>query len=143
MIQGGNVVGSEALAMKPIERTKREVERVSIFFSTFSLARLTIHSTIGGFRWLLSKTSFPVPSLLFHPAHNASGSILPTILAGKKPLIYVSVSETSRDYVIIYKAGLAGVALGALLIDVPHIGHSNAMLVSSSPWRYRSTSLQQ
>ena len=131
-------VGFKALAVKAMESLTRELKRVSILFSTFALARLTIlvwiiyafdywgFSVAGKQYRILHSVLKPVTN-----AHSASGSFLPTILARKNKAIHVSISETYRDYIIIYTPGLAGVALGALFIQIPHIGRKYAMFLSS------------
>jgi MFS family permease len=60
------------------------------------------------------------------------GSFLPTILARKNSAINVSLSETYRDYVIIYLPGIVGVMLGSSMVYVPRIGRKWAMVVSSA-----------
>jgi hypothetical protein len=57
---------------------------------------------------------------------------LPTILKRKNSSINVSISETYRDYVIIYLPGVSGVALGASMVYVPRIGRKWAMVFSSA-----------
>ncbi|KUJ21677.1 MFS sugar transporter-like protein [Mollisia scopiformis] len=117
MIREGNLVGSKRFVDAPMESIKTELKRVSILFSTATLARLTI------LVWIIYAFDYW--------GFSVAGSFLPTILARKNSSINVSISETYRDYIIIYTPGLVGVALGALLIQVPHVGRKYAMFTSS------------
>ncbi|KAF8851682.1 MFS sugar transporter-like protein [Acephala macrosclerotiorum] len=102
---GGNVVAPKEFMDAPMKSIKRELERVSVLFSTPTLARLTI------LVWITYAFDYWGFSI--------AGSFLPTILARKNSSINVSISETYRDYIIICTPRPVGVALGALLIQVP------------------------
>ncbi|KAE8440922.1 hypothetical protein EG329_006319 [Mollisiaceae sp. DMI_Dod_QoI] len=117
MIREGNAAQSKTFVDAPIKSIKVELKRINILFSTPTLARLTI------LVWIIYAFDYWGFSL--------AGSFLPTILARKNSSINVSLSETYRDYIIIYTPGLIGVALGAFLIQVPHVGRKYAMLISS------------
>ena len=61
-----------------------------------------------------------------------SGTYLPKILLVKNTAIKLTISETYRDFVIIYICGVPGVLAGALMYGVPRVGRKWAMVVSSA-----------
>lgn len=61
-----------------------------------------------------------------------AGSFLPTILGHKNSSIDVAISETYRDYNIIYCPGTIGVARGSFTEIFPSIGRKQAMVLSSA-----------
>jgi len=101
-----------------MQQVKNEFARIKILFSTSALTRLTI------LVWIIYAFDYW--------AFSVAGSFLPTILLRKNQAISVSVSETYRDYVIIYLPGIVGVALGSLMVYVPRIGRKWAMVFSAA-----------
>lgn len=59
------------------------------------------------------------------------GFYLPTILAIKNSALHLSLEFTYRSYIYIYLPGVVGVALGAMLYQVPTIGRKWTMVTSS------------
>ncbi|KAH8663152.1 MFS transporter [Tricladium varicosporioides] len=108
---------SEPTIFNTIAKTKSELKRILMLFSTPTLTRLTI------LVW--------VTYAFDYWGFSIAGAFLPTILARKNSSINVSITETYRDYVIIYLPGIAGVALGASMVYVPRIGRKWAMVTSS------------
>jgi hypothetical protein len=84
------------------EKVKFEVVRLKILFSTPTLIRITL------LVWVIYAFDYWGFSI--------AGSFLPTILRAKNSEIQVSVSETYRDYVIIFLPGIVGVGLGAFMV---------------------------
>ncbi|KAK0130044.1 hypothetical protein ONS96_000582 [Cadophora gregata f. sp. sojae] len=119
MLKDG-VPGQTAVTAKPpfLQQIKNEFARIKILFSTSALTRLTI------LVWIIYAFDYW--------AFSVAGSFLPTILLRKNSKINVSVSETYRDYVIIYLPGIVGVALGSLMVYVPRIGRKWAMVFSAA-----------
>ncbi|KAH7305610.1 major facilitator superfamily domain-containing protein [Rhexocercosporidium sp. MPI-PUGE-AT-0058] len=112
-------VSSDATAkLSFLQQVKIEFARIKILFSTPSLTRITI------LVWAIYAFDYW--------AFSVAGSFLPTILLRKNSAINVSVSETFRDYVIIYLPGILGVALGALMVYVPRIGRKWAMVFAAA-----------
>lgn len=66
-------------------------------------------------------------TLTFHQ----TGTYLPKIIAIKNGSLNLSLDFTYRSYLLIYFPGVFGVALGALLYNVPHIGRKWTMAVSA------------
>ncbi|RDW88842.1 hypothetical protein BP6252_00874 [Coleophoma cylindrospora] len=91
--------------------------RLKLLFSTPTLTRLTI------LVWLIYAFDYW--------GFSVAGSFLPTILARKNSSINVSISETYRDYILIYLPGILGVALGAYMVSTPRVGRKWAMATSS------------
>ncbi|KAL3427783.1 membrane transporter [Phlyctema vagabunda] len=114
----------DMLSQQSLHKTKSireqivfEVKRTGILFSTPLLTRLTI------LVWIIYAFDYW--------GFSVAGSFLPTILARKNSSIDVSISETYRDYIIIYLPGIVGVALGAYMVYVPRVGRKWAMVFSS------------
>lgn len=63
---------------------------------------------------------------------NCVGNLLPKILLEKNSAIRVSVTETYRNFIIIYTCGIPGVLLGACMYGVPVVGRKWAMVGSSA-----------
>ncbi|KAF4636957.1 hypothetical protein G7Y89_g1135 [Cudoniella acicularis] len=101
-----------------LKKTKSEFKRISVLFSTPTLVCLTV------LIWITYAFDYWGFSIV--------GAFLPTILAHKNSSIHVSISETYRDYVIIYLPGIVGVGLGASMVYVPRIGRKWAMVFSSA-----------
>ncbi|RPA85102.1 MFS general substrate transporter [Ascobolus immersus RN42] len=100
------------------EKVKFELMRMKILFSSAMLIRLTL------LVWVIYAFDYWGFSI--------AGSFLPTILLKKNSAINVSISETYRDYIIIYLPGIVGVALGALMVKVNRVGRKWAMVISSA-----------
>ncbi|KAH7377523.1 major facilitator superfamily domain-containing protein [Cadophora sp. MPI-SDFR-AT-0126] len=119
MLKDGEPAQSVQPAKPPfLQQVKNEFARIRILFSTSALTRLTI------LVWVIYAFDYW--------AFSVAGSFLPTILLRKNSAINVSVSETYRDYVIIYLPGILGVALGSLMVYVPRIGRKWAMVFSAA-----------
>jgi len=119
MLKDGVPTQNAEVANPPfMQQVKNEFSRIKILFSTSALTRLTI------LVWIIYAFDYW--------AFSVAGSFLPTILLRKNQAISVSVSETYRDYVIIYLPGIVGVALGALMVYVPRIGRKWAMVFSAA-----------
>ncbi|KAH6678394.1 major facilitator superfamily domain-containing protein [Halenospora varia] len=100
-------------------RTKSELKRMSILFSTPTLTRLTILVWIA---YAFDYWGFSVTGKCFLANDSCS----------EKLLNQLSISMTYRDYVIIYLSGIVGVALGAAMVYVSRIGRKWAMVTSSA-----------
>lgn len=113
-----------------------EFSRFKILFSTAAMGRLSILIWITyifdywGFSIAgeVHVLSFIISFTLTH----MSGSLLPKILLKKNSTIHVSVTETYRNFIIIYLCGIPGVLLGAAMYGVPIMGRKWAMVVSSA-----------
>ncbi|CZT09145.1 related to 4-hydroxybenzoate transporter [Rhynchosporium agropyri] len=94
-----------------------EFSRIGVLFTTASMARLTI------LVWIIYAFDYW--------AFSIAGSFLPTILLKKNSAINVSVSETYRDYIIIYLPGIVGVGLGAGMIRFGRLGRKWTMVFAA------------
>ena len=117
---GTVVLGAGAKQAKSSIATKVKLEftRYKLLFANATIARLTI------LVW--------ITYIFDYWAFSVAGSFLPTILLAKNKEIKVTVSETYRNYIIIYTPGIVGVLLGALMYAVPFIGRKYGMVISSA-----------
>jgi MFS family permease len=99
-------------------KVKLEFARYKILFSSPKVSYVTIMV------WLAY--------VFDYFAFSVAGTYLPRILLDKGAATNVSVSETYRDYIIIYLPGTVGVLLGTCMYAVPLIGRKWGMVVSSA-----------
>lgn len=113
------ILGDGAKQLKATwgEKIKLEFVRYRLLFANFNMARLTI------LVWIIY--------IFDYWGFSIAGGFLPKILLIKNSAIDISVSETYRNFVIIYICGVPGVLLGALMYAVPHVGRKWAMVFSS------------
>ena len=113
-------LGSGAVQQRATWQAKVRLEfvRYKLLFKDFQATRLTILVWIA---YIFDYWAFSV-----------AGSFLPSILLKKNAAIDVSISETYRNYVIIYLPGVLGVALGALTYRVPFVGRKWGMVSSAT-----------
>ncbi|KAL2075125.1 hypothetical protein VTL71DRAFT_67 [Oculimacula yallundae] len=116
----GSAEQKDASAEKPtlLQQVKHEFMRMRILFKSKAVARLTV------LVWLIYAFDYW--------AFSIAGSFLPTILLQKNKSINVSVSETYRDYVIIYLPGIVGVGLGASMYKIGQLGRKWAMVFAAA-----------
>ncbi|KAK0661908.1 putative MFS-type transporter PB1E7.08c [Lasiodiplodia hormozganensis] len=94
-----------------------ELERYKLLFSSWEMTRLTI---LVWLTYIMDYWGFTV-----------AGTYLPKIIAIKNGSLNLSLNFTYRSYLLIYFPGVFGVALGALLYNVPHVGRKWTMAVSA------------
>ncbi|KAH7063437.1 major facilitator superfamily domain-containing protein, partial [Macrophomina phaseolina] len=94
-----------------------ELERYRLLFSSWEMTRLTV---LVWLTYIMDYWGFTV-----------AGSFLPKIIALKNGSLNLSLEFTYRSYLLIYFPGVFGVALGALLYNVPHVGRKWTMVISS------------
>ncbi|EOD52626.1 Sugar transporter conserved site [Neofusicoccum parvum] len=99
------------------KKAKLETERYKLLFSSWEMTRLTI---LVWLTYIMDYWGFTV-----------AGSFLPKIIALKNGSLNLSLQFTYRSYILIYFPGIFGVALGALLYNVPHVGRKWTMVISS------------
>lgn len=59
------------------------------------------------------------------------GHYFPKIIAIKDSEVSLTLTQTYRNYIIIYSPGIVGVLIGAMLIRVPKLGRKWTMVLSS------------
>ncbi|KKY22338.1 putative membrane transporter [Diplodia seriata] len=94
-----------------------ELQRYKLLFSSREMTRLTI---LVWLTYIMDYWGFTV-----------AGTYLPKIIAVKNGSLNLSLDFTYRSYLLIYFPGVFGVALGALLYNVPHVGRKWTMAVSA------------
>ncbi|MCJ1438812.1 hypothetical protein MMC27_008202 [Xylographa pallens] len=118
-------------------KVKLEFVRYKMLFANFTIARLTVLVWITyvfdywGFS-VAGMSNSHCRAINGDEANYCEGSFLPKILITKGHEINVSVSETYRNYIIIYTPGIVGVLLGACMYAIPIIGRKWGMIISSA-----------
>lgn len=121
-----NDVGMERIQRKSyagslsamVSQSVSQFQRMKILFRNITMARLTI------LLWITYIADFW--------GFNIAGFYLPQILRDRGVAANVPLSETYRDYVIIYAPGIVACLLGGLLIEIPTLGRQWTMVISSA-----------
>lgn len=100
------------------EKIRHELKRYNVLFSDLPMIRLTVGV------WIVYAFDFWGFSI--------AGNFLPTILLRKNADLDVSLTDTYRDYIIIYAPGILGVALGGYCGYDKRIGRQYLMIVAAS-----------
>lgn len=110
--------GAKQLQATWTEKIRLEMVRYKMLFSSFAMARLTI------LIWLIY--------ICDYWGFTVAGFYLPTIVSAKNASLNLSLKYTFRSYIWIYLPGIAGVILGVLGYDLPHVGRRLTMLIASA-----------
>ncbi|EGP82662.1 unnamed protein product [Zymoseptoria tritici ST99CH_1A5] len=95
-----------------------EMSRYKRLFSDWQMTRLTI---LVWLTYICDASGFTL-----------AGTYLPLILATKNAKINLDLEFTYRSYMAIYTPGIVGVAIGAFMYGMPHVGRKLTMMISSA-----------